>query len=236
VASFAWTRSGVGEAERRLAELAGRLRQMEEESAAAQQNLQATLQRQLALQQERIDAFIAAASTLLLDRLAGAPGREQDALRDLLDTGGAIRAGDPTLDLTARQLEVSPESSLFGTGWHREEIYPSGSFRWMGPNGLLLNPVPGRPVASVTLEICHLYRTSLPSLTAQLDDADAAVVVHAQSQGAFSVRLTHADGPHPLRVLRLSSLTGGSPAEDGASGDRRQLSFAVSRVIFAYAD
>ncbi|WP_431269494.1 hypothetical protein [Dankookia sp. P2] len=61
--SFAWGRSGVGEAERRLAELEGRIRQMEDEAAAAQQALQATLQRQLALQQERIDAFVVAAAT-----------------------------------------------------------------------------------------------------------------------------------------------------------------------------
>ena len=36
------------------------------------------------------------------------------------------------------------------------------------------------------------------------------------------------------RLVRIASLTGGSPAEDGASGDRRQLSFAVSRVVFEY--
>jgi hypothetical protein len=39
-----------------------------------------------------------------------------------------------------------------------------------------------------------------------------------------------------VRLARLASLTGGSPAEDGASTDRRVLSFAVSRVLFDYAD
>ncbi|WP_431269493.1 hypothetical protein [Dankookia sp. P2] len=106
----------------------------------------------------------------------------------------------------------------------------------MGPRGLLLNPAPDRRVASVTLDVCHLYRADAPALTAQLDAAAAEVVVRAQGDGAFAVRLTHPEGPQPLRLLRLASLTGGSPAEDGASGDRRQLSFAVSRVVFEYAD
>ncbi|TDH64022.1 hypothetical protein E2C06_04170 [Dankookia rubra] len=234
-ASIAWGRSGIGEAERRLIELEGRIRQMEDEAAASQQALQATLQRQLALQQDRIDAFIAAASTLLLDRLAAAPGREPDALRALLETAGPAQAGDPVLDVAARRLAVPPEAALFGTGWHREEIYPSGSFRWMGPRGLLLNPAPDRAVASVTLDICHLYRASLPSVTAQMDAAAAEVTV-AEAGGGFTVRLTHPEGPQPLRLLRLASLTGGSPAEDGAGSDRRQLSFAVSRVVFEYAD
>jgi hypothetical protein len=236
VGSFVWTRSGIGDAERRLAELEGRIRQIEEESAAAQQTLQATLQRQLALQQDRIDAFVAAAATLLLDRLAAVPGREPDALRALLETAGPVRAGDPVLDLTARQLELPPEALQFGTGWHREEAYPDGSFRWMGAHGLLLNPAPERPVASVTLDICHLYRAAAPALTAQFDEAAAEIAASARGDGAFAVRLIPPAGPQPLRLLRIASLIGGSPAEDGVSGDRRQLSFAVSRVVFEYAD
>ena len=235
VGSFAWGRSGIGEAERRMAELEGRLRQAEDEAAAAQRSLLETLQRQLALQQERIDAFIAAAATLLLDRLATAPGREPDALRALLQTAGPAPAGDPVLDLTALRLEVAPEAALFGAGWHGAEIYPSGSFRWMGPRGQMLNPSPARAVAGVTLDVCHLYRADAPALTAQLDGNAAEVAVAARGDGAFTVRLTCPGGPQPLQLLRLASLTGGSPAEDGVSGDRRQLSFAVSRVVFEYA-
>lgn len=236
VGSFVWTRSGPDAAEHRLAELEGRLRQMEEQAAAAQQMLQASLRQQLTLQQERIDAFIAAAATLLLDRLATVPGREPDALRALLEGAGPVGAGDPVLDLTARRLEVPPDAALFGIGWYWAESYPSGSFRWMGPHGLLLNPAPERLVASITLDICHLYRAEAPALTAQLDEAAAEIAVSAQEHGAFAVRLTHPAGPQPVRLLRLTSLTGGSPAEDGASGDRRNLSFAVSRIVFNYAD
>ena len=101
---------------------------------------------------------------------------------------------------------------------------------------LLLNPAPERPLASVTLDICHLYRAAAPALTAQFDEAAAEIAVSARGDGAFTVRLTNPAGPQPLRLLRLASLTGGSPAEDGDSGDRRQLSFAVSRVVFEYAD
>jgi hypothetical protein len=236
VGSFAWSRSGIAEAERRLVELDSRVRQMEADAAVAQRNLLATVQRQLALQQERIDAFIAAAATLLLDRQAAVPGREPDALSELLATAAPVRAGDPLLDLTARQLEVPPDAALFGAGWHRSESYPSGAFRWMGPHGLLLNPAPDRPVASVTLEVCHLYRADVPAVTAEFDDAAAKVAVTSHGNGAFTVRLAPQDGARPLHLLRIASLTGGSPAEDGTSGDPRYLSLAVSRAVFEYGD
>jgi hypothetical protein len=217
------------------ADLEGRLRRLEQSAAAGLAAAQEEMRRRLDIQQERIDAFIAGAASLLLDRLASVPGREQDALRSLLESAGPLRAGDPLLDLTAKQLEVQPEAGLFGTGWHGAEVYPSGAFRWMGPRGLLLNPAPERPVAGVTLDICHLYQTSAPSLTAQFDETAAEVAV-ASAPGGFAVRLTHPDGPRRLRLLRLDSMTGGCPAEDGVSGDRRRLSFAVSRVVFDYAD
>jgi hypothetical protein len=214
----------------------GRLLQMEEAAAAQQQAAQATLARQLAVQQERIDAFIAAAATLLLDRLAGAPGREEDALRGLLATAGPVRAGQPALDLTARQLLVAPEDGVFGAGWHREEIYPDSAFRWMSTRGLLLNPAPERPLSAVTLEICHLYKAAAPSLTVMLDDAAGEVTVTPRGGGAFAVRIVPPGDAKPVRLLRLASLTGGSPAEDGAGPDKRMLSFAISRLVLDYAD
>ncbi|MDO9706830.1 hypothetical protein [Paracraurococcus lichenis] len=235
IASFGWTRAGAGEAERRLAELESRLRQLEEEALAQQQSLQATLRRQLDIQQERIDAFIAAAATLLLDRLAAAPGSEPEALRSLLATGAPAHAGQPVFDRTAPQLTVLPEDGLFGAGWHTEESYPSGSFRWMSLRGLLLNPAPERPLAAVTLQVCHLYNVEAPALSAMLDDAPAEAEVSADGYGGFTLRLRPAEGPRPVRLVRLESLTGGSPAEDGESTDRRVLSFAVSCVVFDYA-
>jgi hypothetical protein len=195
VAHFGWTRQGIGAAERRLAELEARLRQMEEEQAAQQQNTQAMLRRQFSVQQERIDAFIAAAATLLLDRLAVVPGQEQDALRSLLDSAGPGGMGQPAPDLTARQVMVAPEDGLFGAGWHREEVYPTGAFRWMSPRGLLLNPAPQRPLAAITLEICHLYKAAAPALTAMLDDVAAELAVIPQEHGGFAVRIV----PQPAR-------------------------------------
>jgi hypothetical protein len=235
IASFAWTRAGAGEAERRVAELEGRLRQVEEEMAAAQQNMQATLRRQLDLQMERIDSFVAAAATLLLDRLAGAPGKEPDALRDLLDAAGPVRAGQPALDQTARQLQVMPEDGVFGSGWHREEVYPSGAFRWMSQRGLVLNPAPERPLATIRIDICHLYGTATPQMTAMLDDTPTTVALTPDGHGGFVAQLSPPDGPRPVRLLRLASLATGRPAEDGASGDRRVLYFAVSRIVFDFA-
>ncbi|WP_132283931.1 hypothetical protein [Roseicella aquatilis] len=236
VASFAWTAQGAGEAEQRVVALEARLRQVEEESSATQQTLQAALRQQLSLQQERIDAFIAAASTLLLDRLAAEPGREQDALRALLETAGPGLGAAVDLDLSAQRIEVPPEAGIFGTGWHREEIYGAEAFRWMSGRGLLLNPAPERPVAAVTLQVCHLYRAAAPALSARFEEAAAEVAVAPTPGGGHSIRLAPVGDPRPARLLRLQSLTGGSPAEDGVSTDRRMLSFAVSRVVFDYAD
>lgn len=236
VARFGWVCSGVGETERSLAELETRLRQMEEEQAATQRGLQEMLRRQLALQQERVDSFIAAAATLLLDRLACAPGQEEDALRALLDSAGPARIGQTAVDLNASQVRVSVEDGVFGAGWHQPELYPTGSFRWMSARGLLLNPAPERRLAGVTLEICHLYEAAAPVLTATIDDVAAEVTATPDLHGGFRLRIEPADGPRPARLLRLASLTGGCPAETAGSSDRRVLSLAVSRAVFDYAD
>lgn len=235
IAGWSWTR-GVGEAERRVAEFEGRLRQLEEEVAAGQQALQAAMQRQVALQQDRIDAFIAAASTLMLDRLAAAPGGGPDALRSLMEAAAPAADAAPDAALAGRQLRLGPEDGLFGTGWHGAEVDPGGAFRWMAGRGLLLNPAPDRPLAEVTLRLCHLYRAAEPALTALLDETPAEVAAVPLEGGGHLVRLRPAGGPRPVRLLRLASLTGGNPAEDGVSADRRRLSFAVSAVTFDYAD
>lgn len=234
VARFGWSRSGVGETERRLVELEARLRQIEEEQAAAQRSLQEAVRQQCALQQERIDSFIAGAAALLLDRLAGAPGQEADALRALLESGGPVPVGQTALDLTAEQVRISPEDGVFGAGWHRAEVYATGSFRWMGARGLLLSPAPERALAGVTLEIRHLYRASIPAVIASIDDVAGEVEATPDRHGGFRLRITPADGPRPARLLRLASLTGGCPAEDGSSADRRMLSLAVSAAVFDY--
>ncbi|MBK1662295.1 hypothetical protein [Paracraurococcus ruber] len=231
---FAWTRAGAGAQDRRLAELEARLRQMEEEQSVLQRDLQEKLRRQVAVQQERVNGFIAAAATLLLDRLATAPGAEQDALRGLLALTAPPQAAVPAGEASGRQVRVAPEDGVFGAGWHMEEVYPSGSFRWMSPRGLVLNPAPERLLAGVTLEVCHLYRADAPALTATLDDAAAAVEVEADEYGGFRVHIAP-PAPRAVRLLRLVSLTGGSPSEDAGGTDRRVLSLAVSRVVFDYA-
>jgi hypothetical protein len=106
----------------------------------------------------------------------------------------------------------------------------------MSGRGLLLNPALDRPLTGVTLEICHLYRTRAPSLTAMLDDAAADVAVTDCGHGTYSVHLALPGEPRAVRLLRLSSIAASSPFEDGVSPDRRVLSLAVSGVVFHYAD
>ncbi|SDC51208.1 hypothetical protein [Belnapia rosea] len=220
----------------RLAELEERLLRLEQAGDAARLAGQAVLDRQLRLQQERIDAFIDAAATLLLDRLAGdeAPAT---ALRRL------IAAASPETEEVAEtapaegaEAVLNPRDPGFDLGWHGPEEDEAGPFRWMTLQGLLRNPAPLRPVAAALVEIGHLYGAPAPVLEASFDGAPCLVEVERRGPHHFSLRITPPGGPMPCRLLRLHSRAGGSPLEDGVSGDERVLSVAVTGAAFAYAE
>ena len=105
----------------------------------------------------------------------------------------------------------------------------------MTRQGLLRNPAPLRPVAAVTVEIGHLYGAAAPALEASFDTLPCLTAIERRGPHHFTLRITPPGGPAPCRLLRLQALTGGSPAEDGVSGDDRVLSVAVTGVTFDYA-
>lgn len=193
------------------------------------------MQRRLAIQQERIDAFVEAAATLLLDRLA--PDAAAPALRGLVAMA-ADAVPEPVPAPLAERAEVMPASPHFGFGWHAPEQDGAGEFRWMAGLGLLGNPAPHRPVAAVTLAIRHVYGAPEPVLRAGFDGLACEVAVRAEGPGCFAARITPpAPGEAlPCLMLRLDSPHAGSPAGDGASGDARVLSIAVAQATFDYAD
>jgi hypothetical protein len=102
--------------------------------------------------------------------------------------------------------------------------------------GLLRNPAPLRPVTTVELEVGHLYGAPAPVLEASFDGTPCLVEVERRGPHHFTLRIAPPGGPMPCRLLRLQSRAGGSPLEDGVSGDERVLSIAVTRAAFRYAE
>jgi hypothetical protein len=134
------------------------------------------------------------------------------------------------------QAVLTPRDAGFDLGWHGAEEDAGGGFRWMTLQGLLRNPAPLRPVAAVTIMVGHVYGAATPALEAAFDTMPCLITTERCGPHHFSLRIAPPGGPAPCRLLRLQALTGGCPAEDGASGDERVLSVAVTGVTFDYAD
>lgn len=218
-----------------LAAMEARLLRLEQAGETALATLQASLDRRLEQQQDRIDAFIDAAASLLLDRL-NPPEDSAAAFRALIATATSPAPGLPEAPVLGAQAVVTPRDAGFDLGWHGVEEDATGDFRWMTLQGLLRNPAPLRPIASVLVEVAHLYGAPRPVLDAEFDATPCLVAVEPQGAHRYRLRITPPGGPVICRLLRLQSLAGGSPAEDGVSGDTRVLSMAVTCVVFDYAD
>lgn len=233
LARFALAPAGGVDAAR-VAELEGRLRRLEDAMASGLDAMEHALRRRMDAQGERVDAFIEASASLLLDRVAAddAP----TALRALVGS-----AAPPDIDGAAphrlgNRVELPPDSGHLGFGWHPPERDAGGAFRWMADRALVVSPEPHRPLAAVTLEVGHLYAAAEPSLRASFDALPCAVSVEREGPHRFRVRVAPPEGAAPCRTLMLEALASGSPAKDGASPDARLLSIAVYRLVFDYAD
>jgi hypothetical protein len=234
IARFALAPATVGvDAAARVAELEGRLRRLEDAMAAGLEAMEHALRRRMDAQQERVDAFIEASASLLLDRIAteDAPA----ALRALAGTAAPTEAETAPLRL-GNLVELSLDAGHLGFGWHSPERDAAGAFRWMADRALVVSPEPHREVVGVALEIGHLYGASEPTLRATFDSSPCDVAVEGDGPHRFQVRISPPGGAAPCRTLMLEALASGSPARDGASADSRLLSMAVYRMVFDYAE
>ncbi|RYJ03635.1 MAG: hypothetical protein EON47_03400 [Acetobacteraceae bacterium] len=233
LARFAWAPALPGQDG--MAALEARLLRLEQAGETALATLQASFDRRFEQQQDRIDAFIDAAASLLLDRLTSPEGSAA-ALRALIATATSPEPVLSDAPALGAQAVLTARDAGFDLGWHGAEEDAGGGFRWMTLQGLLRNPAPLRPVAGVLLEIAHLYGAPAPLIEAGFDAKPCLVAVEPQATHHYRLRITPPGGAAPCRLLRLQALAGGSPAEDGVSGDARVLSIAVTRVVFDYAD
>lgn len=110
---------GGADAAARVAELEGRLRRLEGAMAAGLEAMEQALRRRMDAQQERVDAFIEAGASLLLDRVAadGAPA----ALRALVGPAAAPEGAEAAPLRLGNRVELPPDSGHLGFGWHSPE-------------------------------------------------------------------------------------------------------------------
>ena len=235
LARFALAPAGGADAAR-VAELEGRLRRLEDAMASGLDAMEHALRRRMDAHGERVDAFIEAAASLLLDRIAAeaAPA----ALRALVGDGGGPEAAEAAPLRLGDRVELPPDAGHLGFGWHPPERDAGGVFRWMADRALVVSPEPHRPLAGVTLEVGHLYGAGEPALRASFDALPCSVAVERGGERRFRVRVAPPEGtaPPPCRTLMLEALASGCPARDGASPDARLLSVAVYRLVFDYAE
>jgi len=220
--------------------------------------LGADFRRQVAAQQQRVDAFIDYASCLLFDQVASDAilGAEDPALepdpemsqkianfRALIasatqEADGSEAAGSGGNN-TPRGLRLTARSSRFSFGWYDAETDAQGDFRWMGQSGMVLNPAPNRMLQEVIIELRHLFKTEKPMLRLFLDTQEVEVVA-LPGKSPNVARVTVALSPDEMlrggfQTLRIESFIAGRPAdEENGGNDQRLLSVAVSEIMFNY--
>ncbi|MFC0408116.1 hypothetical protein [Roseomonas elaeocarpi] len=217
-----------GAAAESIAVLSTRLRAAEHAGALRDARLRLDLDRGLAERDARFEAFVEHVMGLIAvqppaEARLGAPDNRLEAVRALI--AGAVPP--PAETLSERLIRAGgPE---FTQGWHP----PEEDFRWMGPTGLIENPEPWRPVREITLRLRHVYGGGRPRLLISLDARDTPARLRDGEGGREIV--VAPEVPVAFDVLRLDSLTHGSPAREGHGDDTRELSLAIAEVRFAYA-
>jgi hypothetical protein len=231
-----------------LIEIEERIRQMQQSATLQLASVSADFKRRLVRQQERVDAFVEYASSLLFDNLvsrarasgsrdtnaANPPARSQFR-QLLLSSNEEVTDSDIAPAQQLSWAEVSLVADEFVFGWYDLENDKSGSFRWMGPVGILLNPEPSRPVARVDVTISQVYGAFEPALGGFLDGEDATVEIVSVRDGFLArFALVEPHDPSLLRALRIESSVIGCPAQDYDGEDERMLSVAVTKAVFHY--
>ncbi|CAM3856243.1 Hypothetical protein HVIM_02139 [Roseomonas mucosa] len=215
-----------------LAGLAARLRRLEQASTLRDARLRLDLDHGFATRDARFEAFVEHVVGLIAGggpeggRIAAPDDRIEGLLtplRALLD-----EAMPPPAVLPAER-RLGPGDGAFTLGWHP----PEEAFRWMGPSGMVENPDPWRPVRAVRLRVAQVYGSDRPRLLASLDARHAPLRLQPV-EGGTEVLIVPEEAL-AFDVLRLDSLTHGSPAREGRGDDTRELSLAVAEVVFVYA-
>jgi hypothetical protein len=245
LANFTYARGDPTIESRRVIEIDEKVRQLQRSTSLQLEMLSDNFDRRLAVQQERVDAFIEYAIALVMNTVSDPsetldPSAFVEALRQsgklIREESGRTAIRPPTVYATP-SATVALDSQDFAFGWYDLEMNETGYFRWMGQSSLTRNPSVSRPVAKVQLTVNQVYGAHEPMLQASLDDQSLATTLENQ-QGIFLV--TFAVPPSSGQVtgqsLRIESFATGSPAADHGTNDHRILSVSVRDIRFFYGD
>jgi len=258
VASFQYARADSNALTRQVLEMEGRLAQVQQMTSLQIATLGADFRRQVAAQQQRVDAFIDYASCLLFDQVASDailaaddPALELDPemsrkianfralIASATEEAGLVESAGKGGNSIPRGLRLKSRSSHFSFGWYDSEADAKGDFRWMGQSGMVLNPAPNRTLQTITIELRHLFKAEKPMLRLFLDTQEVeAVALPGKSPNVARIVVTLPPDEMPregFQTLRIESFIAGRPAdEENGGNDPRLLSIAVSEIVFSY--
>lgn len=240
LANFTYERTDPLADTTRLLKLEEEMRQVQKNATVQLELLSSNFQRQLVLQQERVDAFIEYAVSILLDNVTNAFDKKSDPASFLLALTEARTStvGAPKQEVrpqAIRHAEVKAESSHFAFGWYDLEHNEHGPFRWMGQTALVNNPYPNVPLNKVEFLITQVYGAVEPLLRATADDVEFNVTA-TRLGPHFLVSCTAPHGARDVlaQSLRLESFHTGCPALDEGTNDSRTLAVAAQNANFYY--
>ncbi|MBB5372755.1 hypothetical protein [Acidocella aromatica] len=240
LANFSYTRNDPAADGQRLLKLEEEMRQLQRSASAQVEMLNANFQRRLTLQQERVDAFIEYATSIVLDHFANAFETKSDPmtfLRALTEARSQTVSGE-TAQIQSQAIhnaEARVDSNLFAFGWYDLERNDSGPFRWMGQTALVNNPYPNLPISRMDFLITHVYGAAEPLLRVTADDVEFNVTT-SKFGGHYLVTFSAPQGAQEIyaQSIRVESFNSGCPATDEGTTDTRILSVAAEKVDFHY--
>lgn len=240
LASFAYERADCSGNSKRLINLEEELRRLHKSSITQIEMISANFERRLRIQQERIDAFIDYAISILLDNLTNAFERKSDPVAFVQALTQARQSAVEETAVTAaaeaiRSAELKIESSHLAFGWYDLEHNKRGPFRWMGQTALVNNPYPNLPISKVEFHISRVYGASEPLLRGFANDVELNAST-TKRDGDFLVCFTAPaiESGVLAQSLRIESFHAGSPAVEEGTKDNRTLSIAVLKCEFYY--
>jgi hypothetical protein len=238
--NFSYMRGDPTAEAQRLLKLEAEMHQLQKSAAAQVEMLSANFQRRLTLQQERVDAFVEYATSIVLDNFANAFETKSDPvafLQALTEARSRTVGGEvaQVLAQTIHNAEIKVDSSLFAFGWYDLERDEHGPFRWMGQTALVNNPYPNLPISRVDFLITHVYGAAEPLLRATADDVEFNITT-SKFGGHYLVSFSAPPGAQEIcaQSIRVESFHSGCPATDEGTTDTRTLAVATQKAEFHY--
>lgn len=240
LAAISFSRDDPASTATHFTEVNEKIRQLQRNMALQFDIMQANIDRQVKILQERVDAFIEYTSSSILDNLADHSRNQASALfkeaMERIKLASSHEATTYEFSTSLKSEQVAIDSPIFIFGWYDLESSADGPFRWMGPAGLIRIPRRSWMLDHVEIAVLQVYGSHEPFLEASLD-GETLIPSVERDELNFLVKLSVPAGRSLCGdSLYIESLTTGSPAMDHGSSDDRILSIAVAGITFYYTE